>query len=126
MKSSAKKFTIGRDQKCDVPIADDSVSRLHAELTFLEGDRLSLADRGSSNGTFLLRERKARRIQQEVVTPADRVRFGTIELEVKDLLAAIRQKYPDLTPDGPSASKLVRCGCGAIKPANERCPACGE
>ncbi|MBI4523796.1 MAG: FHA domain-containing protein [Deltaproteobacteria bacterium] len=32
-----KKFTIGRDKNCDIPIADDSVSRLHAEITIVDG-----------------------------------------------------------------------------------------
>jgi hypothetical protein len=50
---------------------------------------------------------------------------------------AIRRKYPNapLAPAalkhggaGPAArpDRPVRCACGAIKPADQRCPACGE
>jgi apolipoprotein N-acyltransferase len=48
-------FTIGRDKSCDVPIADDSVSRVHAEVWLGSDGALMLADRGSSNGTSLIR-----------------------------------------------------------------------
>jgi pSer/pThr/pTyr-binding forkhead associated (FHA) protein len=140
MASSLQKFTIGRDKSCDVAIADDSVSRLHAELVFLTNGKLSLTDRGSSNGTLLIREGKSLRIKQETVVPSDRVRFGAVELAVKDLVDAIRRKYPSVVlkevpgekpgpadfASAPRPDRLLRCGCGAIKPANEPCPACGE
>ena len=50
-----QRFTIGRDRGCDIPIADESVSRLHAQLTFTEGQQIFLTDCQSSNGTFLFR-----------------------------------------------------------------------
>jgi pSer/pThr/pTyr-binding forkhead associated (FHA) protein len=37
MASRERRFTIGRDKTCDVPIADDSVSRLHAQFSILAG-----------------------------------------------------------------------------------------
>jgi len=49
-----RKFTIGRDKGCDVLIGDESVSRVHAEI-WLEGGTVMIADRGSSNGTSLVR-----------------------------------------------------------------------
>jgi pSer/pThr/pTyr-binding forkhead associated (FHA) protein len=133
--AAERKFSIGRNRGCDVPIADPSVSRLHAELTVLAGGKLSLADRGSSNGTTLIRQGKSQRINDETVWLSDRIRFGSVELSVKEILEAISHKYPDLElaelPGSGRAApsqgnRLVRCACGAIKPGNERCPACGE
>ncbi len=134
MKYPERKFTIGRDKNCDVPIADDSVSRLHAELTLLDGGSLSLTDCHSSNGTAVIREGKPRPIQREIIFSTDQLQFGDVVISAKDLLDAIRRKYPDLSNQqfpglgqpGEQGSKLIRCGCGAIKEKNQLCPACGE
>jgi predicted component of type VI protein secretion system len=45
-------FVIGRDEQCDLVIADRQVSRRHA-LIRLEDDRYLLEDLGSKNGTFV-------------------------------------------------------------------------
>lgn len=45
-------LTIGRDEQCDLVIADRQVSRRHARIS-REGDRYLLADLGSKNGTFV-------------------------------------------------------------------------
>ncbi len=136
MKHPDRKYTIGRDKNCDVPIADDSVSRLHAELTVSDGGRLFLTDCQSSNGTSVIREGKPQRIQRGIIFSRDHVQFGDVVISVKDLLDAIRRKYPDVGdqpspgpgPDQPGeqGSKFIRCGCGAIKEKNQPCPACGE
>ena len=43
-------FTIGRSPDCDLPLADPTVSWVHAELRRV-GDAWVLADLGSRNGT---------------------------------------------------------------------------
>lgn len=43
---------IGRDEQCDLVIADRRVSRQHARIS-LEGDGYILTDLGSRNGTFV-------------------------------------------------------------------------
>lgn len=45
-------FIIGRDDTCNLVIADRQVSRRHARVR-LEGDRYLLEDLGSKNGTFV-------------------------------------------------------------------------
>lgn len=100
-----RRYTIGRDRSCDIPIADDSVSRLHAEIWLADDGALMLADRGSSNGTTLLRGQEAFPLRVDVVLPGDQVRFGRALLAVQDLVEAIEIKFPRaLTPPTPSGN----------------------
>jgi predicted component of type VI protein secretion system len=136
------RFTIGRESTCDIPVADDSVSRMHAELTVVEGTRFAITDCKSSNGTFLTREGKTRRIQQELLQPSDRLILGRATLAVSEILALLA---PHLAPAAPIAAaasaanatvvipqppppppppRLKRCACGAIQKDGARCPIC--
>jgi pSer/pThr/pTyr-binding forkhead associated (FHA) protein len=135
------KFSIGRDRQCDVPIADDSVSRLHAELVFTESNQILLTDCRSSNGTFLIRNGKKEPVRQEVVSPADTIQLGSVVMPMADVLNALRQKHrkkmeasPPRPPDpAPPAraevplegKQLVRCMCGAVIVKGEKCRMCG-
>ncbi|MBI4906005.1 MAG: FHA domain-containing protein [Acidobacteria bacterium] len=128
------RFTIGRDRTCDIPIADDSVSRLHAELTLLDGGKYFLTDCHSSNSTYLIRDGSTKKITQELVAAGDRVQFGDIVLGMSDILDAIRPRLvaapqnasaPVRTGPLPDSVKLVRCECGTILPHGKRCPSCG-
>ena len=66
-------FTIGRDQRCDLYIADMTVSRLHARLA-RDGDGWLLSDLGSSNGTRV----NGWRLRAAVpVQPGDTITFGS-------------------------------------------------
>ena len=89
---TATTYVIGRDKECDIAIADDSVSRVHAELILSEGGKLLLRDRASANGTSLLRGDLPVRIEQSWVSLADRVQFGSVVLPVRDLVDAIQAK----------------------------------
>ena len=132
-----RRFRIGRDEACDIPIADASVSRLHAVLTVLEGDRLFLTDCGSTNGTKLVRDGRVIPVQQEFIEPRDAVRFGDVDLSVDEILAVLqeRRSLPRLEvekpPPPPSFPKtggrprLVRCECGTVKVKGKTCQNCG-
>lgn len=50
----------GRDPSCDGIIRDDGISRRHAEVTPLGGDRYVISDLGSTNGLFIDGERVER------------------------------------------------------------------
>jgi predicted component of type VI protein secretion system len=141
-----RKFTIGRDRVCDVLIGDDSVSRIHAEI-WLENGRIMLADRGSSNGTKLLRGGNSTSVSCESLQSGDQVKFGGVTLDLKDLIEAVELKNPGAltakagppplpnpppppvaraapTPPPKQGPVLVRCDCGAIKTAGQPCPGC--
>lgn len=71
---------VGRDAGCDLVIDDASVSRVHAVLS-VSGGRLTVEDRDSKNGTRV----ESRRIDAvTVVEPGQRVKFGSIEMIVRD------------------------------------------
>jgi pSer/pThr/pTyr-binding forkhead associated (FHA) protein len=46
------KLTVGRGSQADFIIEDDSISRIHCEVT-QENNNFFIADLGSSNGTFI-------------------------------------------------------------------------
>ncbi|MBZ5602714.1 MAG: FHA domain-containing protein [Acidobacteriia bacterium] len=90
----ARKFTIGREKSCDVLIGDESVSRLHAEMWLGDDGKIMLADRGSSNGTMLVRAGAAAPLNFGSVERSDQVRFGSVTLDVKDLIEAVEIRNP--------------------------------
>jgi diguanylate cyclase (GGDEF)-like protein len=45
-------FEIGRSNKCELPIDQESISRHHARITY-DGERHSVQDLGSTNGTYV-------------------------------------------------------------------------
>jgi pSer/pThr/pTyr-binding forkhead associated (FHA) protein len=53
------RLLVGRHPACDVVVADPSVSRRHAQLTFRDGVWI-LQDLGSTNGTTVNGERVGR------------------------------------------------------------------
>lgn len=134
-----RKYTIGRSPTCDIVLADESVSRVHAELAFLEDGKLLVTDCRSTQGTSLMHHGgEVRAIRQELVSPLDTLCFGTVSMPVKELLQAIHLKYPPVVGGGyghnkaapaapmpPEGAGLVRCECGAVKVKNNRCEVCG-
>ncbi len=123
----ARKYTIGRALNCDVVLSDDSVSRVHAELAFLEDGRLLVTDCHSTQGTFLLQHGgEVRAIKQELVLVGDTLRFGNVSMPVKELLLAVNLRNPPVAMMPPEGAGLLRCTCGAVKARNNRCEVCGE
>src|SRR3954453_1544412 len=70
--------TIGRHEG-EIALNDPEVSRRHASLAF-DGSAVTVADLGSSNGTFVNDERLAGARQLE---PGDKLRVGTTVFEVR-------------------------------------------
>jgi diguanylate cyclase (GGDEF)-like protein len=66
------KTTLGRKPDNDIVIVDDSASRLHAEI-FCQGDLAVVYDLGSTNGTFVNRERLS---QPHTLRHEDQIRIG--------------------------------------------------
>jgi FHA domain/Domain of unknown function (DUF1707) len=71
------RVVIGRSSGCQLVLADDTVSRRHAEL-FVEEGRWLLRDLGSSNGTWL----NGRRVVEAEVRPGDVLHLGGCRLRL--------------------------------------------
>ena len=65
-------FVIGRQQTCELPLSDNSVSRRHARIRLVEGKHL-LEDLGSANGTYVA----SSRITEHYLCDGDVVQFGS-------------------------------------------------
>lgn len=72
--------TLGRNPENDIVVNDDGASRSHAEL-FVTADSKTVAirDLGSTNGTFVNRERLARPAS---LRPGDQIRIGSYTAEL--------------------------------------------
>ena len=68
--------TLGRDEKCTVPLLDPSISRQHAKITFAHEQWL-IQDLHSSNGTFVDFER----ISEKVLHGGEAVTIGSTTLK---------------------------------------------
>ena len=133
------KYTIGRALTCDIVLADASVSRVHAELTFLANGSLLLTDCRSTQGTTVLRPHGQRTaVRQALLSALDTLRFGTVSMSVQELLKAIALKQAQAVGQGgqvqphaapaalpPAGAGLLRCDCGAVKVRAQACAVCG-
>jgi pSer/pThr/pTyr-binding forkhead associated (FHA) protein len=127
-------ITLGRAEDCTLVFDDGRMSSRHARLESLGGGQYRLTDLGSRNGTFVEVGGKLRRIDDEAtVTAGQRIRFGTCEATVRELLemAGIdaRQEPPPQAARAPQGLQLIRCAsCGSIKPKGADCPnpLCGQ
>lgn len=83
------KLTIGRASSSDIVVDDVSASRSHAEI-FLDGptNTLTLTDLGSTNGTYVNRQRLVGSCQ---IYPDDLIRIGMIVIHVSYKTGKIRQ-----------------------------------
>lgn len=80
LRVSTRRITVGRRPDCDLEIADISASRLHAEFEYhASTDLLVVRDLGSTNGTFVNRERLQ---GDRVLKHDDVVRIGLNVIQV--------------------------------------------
>ena len=124
-----KSWIVGREASADISIADPSVSREHAEVSMEAGGTLLVVDRGSSNGTYVVRQGTVTRIQTSAVHSQDQVRFGAVTIQAADLMAAIQKKQSAAKPAAAASRtsvRLIRCACGAVKESGGACNACGQ
>ena len=139
--SAPRTFRIGRAPDCDIVLADESVSRHHAELVITAQGALYLSDCHSTHGTSLVERGKGRPIKQEVVGPDATLRFGDVTITATELMNALAARYPEVSfpfagasnregerpsRQWPKGARLVRCACGGVKPKGQRCQECGE
>ncbi len=72
--------TVGRSSESDIRLAHSSVSRRHAEV-FVDGERVTVADLGSRNGTFVSGEAVSGMVE---VLPGAEVAFAGVAMTLVD------------------------------------------
>ncbi len=88
---------VGRSSDCAVHLADNAVSRRHAEVE-LENDRVILRDLGSMNGTYV----NGNRLEGETeLKPGDQVRIGHANLVLQG------QETTDLARFAPEGTMVT-------------------
>jgi DNA-binding NtrC family response regulator len=99
---------VGGGSRCDVVLADPTVSRTHAELT-LAPEGVVVRDLGSRNGTFYM----GQRITSAVLSPGTRISLGaaplTIDLDAEHLAQTSTlsaTQFRGMTGTAPSMLKL--------------------
>lgn len=116
---------VGRDPACPIVVADESVSRRHAELTLTKDGKLYVTDCKSRNGTFEVIDGEPRRITQGVVGTDSIIRFGECDLPVAEILRLVQDAAKIHGGPATRSAKHIRCTCGAVRREREKCSVCG-
>jgi DNA-binding CsgD family transcriptional regulator len=93
-------FILGRSSKCDLVVADDSVSRRHAEILMVSVG-ISVRDLNSRNGTFV----DSKPVRVASIEPGDRVQFGKVEF----LLTMVTEKNAEIHAESDSDIETAKC-----------------
>jgi adenylate cyclase len=97
-------FSIGRTPENDLEVRDSLISRRHSSI-IRRGDRYVVYDLGSSNGTFVNRER----VEMKPLDHGDVIRVGDTEILFHD---ESRPAKPPTAPhailDSPSSAQIVQ------------------
>ncbi len=91
---------LGREVRCDVMIANDSISRRHAEIVRMAEGWL-VRDLGSRNGTFV----NGQRVQEYLLQEGDLITIGDVNLTFEGPRAPVRAAGPE-----PVATLAIRPG----------------
>ena len=84
-----KTYTIGRNEKSDVPINGPTVSRKHAELTITRDGKYYLIDCSSASGTFVAGQEEWEKITQSFVAIDDAVLLGRHQVSMSEIINSI-------------------------------------
>ena len=88
---TGSRVVVGRAPECEIVVDDELVSREHA-MFLVDGDRVSLRDLGSHNGTFL---NGAAVVGDVMVSDDDLVAIGRARLAVRRNWSVLDQAMPD-------------------------------
>lgn len=87
-------FRVGRDASCELPVAAKDMSRVHACLERDGADSLKVTDLGSTNGTFVNRNRLPKH-GSTALKDGDILHFGTAEFRLQSTPAVQHSMLPD-------------------------------
>jgi ABC-type multidrug transport system ATPase subunit/ABC-type multidrug transport system permease subunit len=96
-------LTLGRDRSNDVVLQDPNVSRFHAEVARLQGDRVAIRDLGSRNGTRVNGEL----IRTALLEPGSEVGIGPYRLVFDGAAFVARSEQGALRLDAEGVAMRV-------------------
>jgi serine/threonine-protein kinase RsbW len=100
---SAAKFSIGRDQECQLRPANPLVSRRHCNL-LVRGHKAFVCDLGSANGTFVNGERVA---EERELHNNDRLSVGPLTFVVQIATVPVAEDVEEIGDDTAAAAFLL-------------------
>lgn len=105
-----RKVVLGRDPRCDIPLDDPAVSRLHAIIA-REHEKFSVEDLDSKNGT-ILKGKLLRSGKLAKLTHGDQIRIGRITILYESSTPEETAKAPQPSPmeTVSSAQRLISTG----------------
>ena len=112
--STLATYRIGRGKNCEVVLADNSVSRQHAELVVSKSGKFYLTDCKSNNGTFVGRGGKWLPVVQDFVEPDEVLLIGRHQSTAAQLMASARS--PGHGGRGRDAGRASGSGQGGGEP----------
>lgn len=112
-----KIIKIGREASNNFVVADDTVSRHHAELTVMDNGECQIKDLNSANGTFVNRK-KLLPLQSAPVKFGDIVVLGRYQLDIQKAISegsAVRRNDVAAPADAVISQKIGRSGSCDIR-----------
>ena len=82
-----KTYIVGREGH--IYLGDESVSRHHAEISFIDG-KIRLRDLDSTNGIFVVNDNHAVRIREGYVEPKQSILIGRHQCTVHGLMQTMK------------------------------------
>ena len=110
---------LGRNPTNDFRVSDPSISSFHTELT-VEGDRISVRDLQSTNGTYI----DEARIVEGILRPNNVLRLGNVRFALDEVsVTPVAAEEP--APLEARNELIPNCVYHADDPAGYKCENCG-
>lgn len=89
-------YSIGRDERNDIVIEDLSVSRRHARIEVMGGDRYMVIDLGSANGCYVEQSDEWQQFAEAEVLPTQALMLGEYRTTARDVIRRIAKPRPSV------------------------------
>ena len=86
------RFSIGRDENCNVVLQGASVSRQHAYLILRGDGSIQFEDANSTNGSYLVEGEKLVRISSTYLQPEACLQLGKVQVSLAEIMRNILSK----------------------------------
>ena len=86
------RFSIGREEDCDVVLHGASVSRRHAYVTLRRDGSIQFEDANSTNGSYLVEGDNLVRISSTYLPPEACLQLGQVRVSLAEILQNILVK----------------------------------